>query len=407
MRDWLVKKETSELRTEDVSRIAHELLDAINYCHSKGVIHRDLKPENVMFEDLSDDASLKIIDFGSSSMDPSDEVDLTHNTFAGSAFYVSPEMFLQMNKTDKTPPYSAKTDIWSIGVMLYVLVAGYPADSLQKAFNVIQKPESRGRDLLKLPNLPEDLPDEFIDLLNKSMCYKHKSRPSAFELLNHEFVKFHERKHDLKDDNEIEADQGLNILDIVNVANGASDDVLSTPKSSGTKTLTSRALRGSIARHSMYLDFAKFERSLTSLLATLLSEADYEALINKLESLQKTDTDKAIMVIPVKDLKKILASDFKGTAVETIDKLKGAFLYDDYAYHISKLRLFSLIKKTYNVDDSIGNSSSYHRKVLSSSDHKGSRRPEPIKQKSVHGSNVYKGWAKEKKAGLQRKSTVF
>ena len=138
-----------------------------------------------------------------------------------------------------------------------------------------------------------------------------------------------------------------------------------------------------------------------------MSEADYEALINKLESLQKTDTDKAIMVIPVKDLKKILASDFKGTAVETIDKLKGAFLYDDYAYHISKLRLFSLIKKAYNVDDSIGNSSSHHRKVLSSSDHKGSKRPEPIKQRSVHGSNVYKGWAKQKKAGLQRKSTVF
>lgn len=114
MGDWIVNKQTKELRTEDVSRIAYEMIDAIDYCHSKGIIHRDLKPENVMFTDLSDSAPLKVIDWGSSSLDASTP-DYRHHTFAGSAFYVSPEMFLQMNKTDKTGPYSSKTDIWSIG----------------------------------------------------------------------------------------------------------------------------------------------------------------------------------------------------------------------------------------------------------------------------------------------------
>ena len=65
MGDWVVKKETKELRTEDVSRIAYELLDALDFFHSKHIIHRDLKPANIMFSDLSDRATLKVIDFGS------------------------------------------------------------------------------------------------------------------------------------------------------------------------------------------------------------------------------------------------------------------------------------------------------------------------------------------------------
>ena len=52
-----------------------------------------------------------------------------HSTFAGSAFYISPEMY--------QPTYTDKTDVWSVGATLYVLVAGYPADKLQKAFNIV------------------------------------------------------------------------------------------------------------------------------------------------------------------------------------------------------------------------------------------------------------------------------
>ena len=65
------------------------------------------------------DSELRLIDFGSGTLGGNpEETDVDqHHTFAGSAFYISPEMFQRM--------YSSKTDVWSAGVTLYVLVAGY------------------------------------------------------------------------------------------------------------------------------------------------------------------------------------------------------------------------------------------------------------------------------------------
>lgn len=119
-----------ELRTEDVSRISHQLLSAVNHCASHNIIHRDIKADNCMFVSNSPTAELRLIDFGcgvhdSNAAASSSKTDLTqHTTFAGSAFYISPEMFQHT--------YTSATDVFSAGVTLYVLVAGYPADELQK-----------------------------------------------------------------------------------------------------------------------------------------------------------------------------------------------------------------------------------------------------------------------------------
>ena len=286
-----------------------------------------------------------------------------------------------------------------------MLVAGYPADKLQKAFNVIQKPPSQNRDLTLLPNLPDDLPDEFMDLLEKCMNYRHKSRPCAEELLNHAFVKFHEIA-DLKtdvSDVEVKDQDGLDLAHVLIVANGGDSITATAAKQSTRKGMRSRALRGSIARHSMYLDFTKYERALTSLLATVLSEEEYEGLINKLENIDG-EHESNLKVIQVKDLKKILETDFTSntTILSAMDKLKGAFIYEDYAYHISKLRLFSTQKKAFNIDDSnVSTSSSIHK--ISSSDHKGQKHgANLVRNHSVYGSNVYSSWAKEKSAGLKK-----
>jgi serine/threonine protein kinase len=248
-----------DLRTEDVSRIAFQLLSAIDHCAKFGVIHRDIKPENVMFQDPTPQAELRLIDFGSGTMDRSSKTEagdpLMHTTFAGSAFYISPEMFQRT--------YTVKTDVWSAGAALYVLVAGYPAEKLQKAFNIMQTNEKRN--LRSLPNLPDDIPDSFFELLDGLLTYRHKLRPSAGEMLKSEFVRFHK-----------EHEEGADLsLDDVAAAAATS----TRPQSKGHLRTASISIKGSVDRHNIFLGFKKYERSLTALLAAALSKKELQQLI--------------------------------------------------------------------------------------------------------------------------------
>ncbi|KAL3902822.1 MAG: hypothetical protein SGARI_005659 [Bacillariaceae sp.] len=119
-----------------------------------------------MFLNANPGAELRLIDFGSGT---NKVVEGFHSTFACTPFYNSPEMY------QKT--YSTKTDVWSCGVTLYVLVAGYPSEKLQRAFNILQNGQ---RTTLKgLPNMPDDMPDSYYELLDAALCYKHKMRNSG------------------------------------------------------------------------------------------------------------------------------------------------------------------------------------------------------------------------------------
>lgn len=86
------------------------------YCHKMGIVHRDLKPENILFDSNRPDACLKIIDFGASAKLSTDGINLSKRV--GTPFYVAPEV-LAAN-------YNEKCDIWSMGVILYILICGYP-----------------------------------------------------------------------------------------------------------------------------------------------------------------------------------------------------------------------------------------------------------------------------------------
>lgn len=93
-----------------------QLMSCINYCHSQGICHRDLKPENLLFLTPADDSPLKVIDFGLSKI--FDKKDNKMTTKVGTAYYVSPEV-LQGN-------YDQSCDIWSAGVILYIILTGDP-----------------------------------------------------------------------------------------------------------------------------------------------------------------------------------------------------------------------------------------------------------------------------------------
>ncbi|KAL9313804.1 hypothetical protein ACSQ67_019256 [Phaseolus vulgaris] len=108
------------LSEADSRRYFQQLIDGVDYCHSKGVYHRDLKPENLLLDSLG---NIKISDFGLSAL-PEQGVSILRTT-CGTPNYVAPEVLSHKGYN------GAVADVWSCGVILYVLLAGYlPFDEL-------------------------------------------------------------------------------------------------------------------------------------------------------------------------------------------------------------------------------------------------------------------------------------
>ncbi|GKU91270.1 hypothetical protein SLEP1_g5168 [Rubroshorea leprosula] len=102
---------------EDVARKCfQQLISAVDFCHRRGVYHRDLKPENLL---LDEDGTLKVSDFGLSALAETKHQDGLLHTSCGTPAYVAPEV---LNRRGYD---GAKADIWSCGVILFVLLAGY------------------------------------------------------------------------------------------------------------------------------------------------------------------------------------------------------------------------------------------------------------------------------------------
>ncbi|XP_063073295.1 calcium/calmodulin-dependent protein kinase type 1D [Engraulis encrasicolus] len=101
---------------KDASTLIRQVLDAVNYLHKMGIVHRDLKPENLLYYNTQDCSKIMISDFGLSKMEGTGDV---MSTACGTPGYVAPEVLAQK-------PYSKAVDCWSIGVIAYILLCGYP-----------------------------------------------------------------------------------------------------------------------------------------------------------------------------------------------------------------------------------------------------------------------------------------
>uniref|UniRef100_A0A453PAM5 non-specific serine/threonine protein kinase n=1 Tax=Aegilops tauschii subsp. strangulata TaxID=200361 RepID=A0A453PAM5_AEGTS len=102
----------SERKAAELTRIVVGVVEA---CHSLGVIHRDLKPENFLLANKDDDMSLKAIDFGLSVFFKPGQV---FTDVVGSPYYVAPEVLRKR--------YGPEADVWTAGVILYILLSGVP-----------------------------------------------------------------------------------------------------------------------------------------------------------------------------------------------------------------------------------------------------------------------------------------
>jgi len=163
------------LSEQKTSGIIKSLLESINYLHENDIVHRDIKPENILFESEQED-TIKLIDFGLSRRHKKGEASMSNPV--GTAYYMSPEL-LKGN-------YDKSCDIWSIGVVAYILLCGYPPFNGDND-NVIFESIKRGH--FEFPNQAwsnkSDLAKDFIKCLLRRDPNK---RLTAKEALRHPWI---------------------------------------------------------------------------------------------------------------------------------------------------------------------------------------------------------------------------
>ena len=166
--------QSNKMYTEkDAAIIFQQLMSAIVYCHDNGIVHRDLKPENLLYINEGEEINnpIKVIDFGlSRNFDNHSKM----NTKVGTAYYVAPEV-LDGN-------YTEKCDVWSAGVILYILLSGEPPFNgandreIYKAISkmIYQFPFNKWKKISK----------NAVDLIEKCLVPENK-RLTAKEVLEH------------------------------------------------------------------------------------------------------------------------------------------------------------------------------------------------------------------------------
>ena len=175
--------------------IMEQIVSAVAYCHEKGICHRDLKPQNILFCDENPHSPVKIVDFGISNIfDPSltnfqNEIKEQSTSLKkmdsqiGTIYFMSPEII--------KGSYNEKCDIWSLGIMLYYLLCGYPPFVGANESKLI---ESIVESKLTFPSEDwKNISESAKDLIKK-MLSSEKKRISAKEIMNHKWIKTKLRK---------------------------------------------------------------------------------------------------------------------------------------------------------------------------------------------------------------------
>ncbi|CAK7343618.1 unnamed protein product [Dovyalis caffra] len=195
--------------SEDLSRrYFQQLIAAVGYCHARGVFHRDLKPENLLLDENWD---LKVTDFGLSALKEQIRPDGLLHTLCGTPAYVAPEILAKKGYD------GAKVDIWSCGVILFVLIAGYlPFNdtNLMAMYRKIYKGEYR---------CPKWMSPDLKRFLSRFLDTNPETRITVDEIIKDPWFKkgFKEEKKlyleefdfDKKYENEDEGEEGENLED--------------------------------------------------------------------------------------------------------------------------------------------------------------------------------------------------
>ncbi|XP_034298237.1 calcium/calmodulin-dependent protein kinase type II subunit delta isoform X5 [Pantherophis guttatus] len=161
----------------DASHCIQQILESVNHCHLNGIVHRDLKPENLLLASKSKGAAVKLADFGL-AIEVQGEQQAWFG-FAGTPGYLSPEVL-------RKDPYGKPVDMWACGVILYILLVGYPPFWDEDQHRLYQQIKAGAYDF---PSPEWDtVTPEAKDLINKMLTINPAKRINATEALKHPWI---------------------------------------------------------------------------------------------------------------------------------------------------------------------------------------------------------------------------
>ncbi|XP_061929682.1 calcium/calmodulin-dependent protein kinase type II delta chain isoform X14 [Apis cerana] len=166
----------------DASHCIQQILESVHHCHHNGVVHRDLKPENLLLASKAKGAAVKLADFGL-AIEVQGEAQAWFG-FAGTPGYLSPEVL-------KKEPYGKPVDIWACGVILYILLVGYPPFWDEDQHRLYAQIKAGSYDY---PSPEWDtVTPEAKNLINQMLTVNPGKRITASEALKHPWICQRER----------------------------------------------------------------------------------------------------------------------------------------------------------------------------------------------------------------------
>ena len=161
---------TNGVLSENEARVVFtQLMKAISHCHTYGIVHRDIKPENILFDEGN---AIKVADFGSSEVVREGEM---VNGVVGTPYYVPPEVLLGKE-------YGEKVDVWSAGVVLYIMLTGFPpfyGETVVEIFEAVLRGNLRFS-----ARVFQSASTSVKDLLRRMLCKDVSRRFSAEQVLS-------------------------------------------------------------------------------------------------------------------------------------------------------------------------------------------------------------------------------
>ena len=157
---------------KDMCEIIHQLLKALSFIHSQDIIHRDIKPENILFANKKDYSTLKLIDFGLATTSNKD------TKTVGTPYYMSPEVIDGHS--------NPRSDIWSVGVIIYLMLTGKYAFNAEKGENLYKKIKNEEIDMQ--PLIESQCSEEAKDFICKCLKKNYLERMTTAECLEHPWI---------------------------------------------------------------------------------------------------------------------------------------------------------------------------------------------------------------------------